>query len=472
MFDGLRPYQATAAADVLSRLETDKSTCLILPTGGGKTKTAAAIVRELARRGQRVLWVAHRIELVEQAIESMGLTCGYIVSGHPSMVHGVQVIVASLQTVARRDVPDVQVVVVDEAHHIASASYQNLLERLPGAKLIGLTATPTRLDGKPLGKYFSSGVVGAQVSDLIASGHLVKPRVFVAPVDVDVSHVKKTGGDFNEAQLEAAVNTVTLRGDIVRHWQERSAGRPTVLFAVSIGHSKAIVQDFANVGVRAVHVDGTMSRGQREGALQAVRTGHASILCNVGIVTEGYDHPALETCVLARPTASLSLLFQMAGRILRPSPGKPGALILDHAGNFVRHGVLPWTNIDWLARMNEREKKKAPGTKTCPDCHAIMSTFEETCPDCGHDFTEPREGGERKPIEHDKDAQLVEITDDDLQMVAKFPLARNVAAVVLQTTERFTRGETHPDFVRYVRAAGGSIGVALNRFTREMGVKP
>jgi superfamily II DNA or RNA helicase len=467
----LRDYQGRAVDETLERLCTERAVCLIAPTGAGKTRMGAALVHDFVRRGLRVLWVAHRAELITQAVEALGMPCGLVVAGAPAIASKMQCVVASLQTLVRRQMPDCDVLIIDEAHHIMSQSYRTLIERAPRARLIGLTATPTRLDGKPLGEIFSSAVVAATVSELIGHGFLVKPHVFSTPVLPDLEGVKKTGGDFNEAQLELACNTATLRGDIVRHWQERSNGKPTVLFAVSIEHSKALVADFDAIGARAVHVDGSISKGARAEALQAVRAGAAKVLCNVGIVTEGWDFPALETCVLARPTASLSLLLQMVGRVMRPHPGKDGALVLDHAGNHVRHGVLPWSDIDWADRMKRKPKEKAPGMRRCQECGAVYPVEEECCPECG--FV-PEQSRERKPVTVDQSINLAELTDELLISVMRKNDSRKapLSAYLQRLTTKLVAGKTHESFRGYVERCNGSIGQAAYEFKRDLGRWP
>ncbi len=469
----LRDYQALAVEATLDALSDARAVCLVAPTGAGKTAMGAAIVQDLVGRGLRVLWVAHRIELVEQAVERMGVPCNVIIAGSRSA--GVwPCTVASLQTLARRETPAVDVVIVDECHHIMSRSYRTLLDRLPAAKVIGLTATPTRLDGRPLGDIFDGGaVIAATVSRLIDEGHLVRPRVFTTSVSPDVSGVKKTAGDYNEAQLELACNTSVLRGDIVRHWQERCPGRPTVLFAVSLAHSAAIVGDFAAAGIVAVTVDGTMGKLQRESALSAIRTGQAHVLCNVGIVTEGWDFPGLEACILARPTSSLSLLLQMVGRVMRPCSGKNGALVLDHAGNHVRHGVLPWTDIDWAAKMEGRKVAHPAPLRTCKACYAVMAASCRECPVCGEVFAKPKEA-EAAEITTDKTAQLEEVTCAEVLLMESYLAKRKAEpnAYVAKLIERVRRGKARPEFLAYVRAARGSVGEAAYNFKKQTGRWP
>ncbi len=468
----LRDYQSRAVDNVLGGLEGGaRSVCLVAPTGAGKTRMGSALVQHFVRQGRRVLWVAHRVELVKQAVDSLGVPCGLVVAGSPKWAaDGMPCVVGSLQTLARRDVPPVDLIFVDEAHHIMSKTYQRLLERLPGAQLVGLTATPCRLDGKPLGSVFQSLQVAAKVSDLIEQGHLVKPRVFTTPAEPDLGGVKKTAGDFNEQQLEEVCNTTTLRGDIVRHWQERSAGKPTVLFAVSLEHSRALVEDFARVGVKAVHVDGEMGKVERDAALLAVRSGQAKILCNVGIVTEGWDFPQLETCIFARPTASLSLVLQMVGRVMRPWPGKD-ALVLDHAGNFLRHQVLPWTDIDWTLDVARKQAK--PGSlKNCPACFSIMPSGVQACASCGHVFE--RKQRERGEVTTDNAAQLSEVTSLEALLVNQYLERRKepLKPYTQKLVDQVRAGKVREDFLPFLRRAKGSVGKAAYEYKQACGRWP
>ena len=420
----LRDYQSRAVTEVLQKLDEGaaKRIMLVAPTGAGKTVMAAALVQNLVSRSLRVLFLAHRIELIEQAIARLGVPCGAIVAGSRLDVSTMPCIVASLQTLVRRDIPEVDVVIVDEAHHSSASSYRKIFDALPKAAIIGLTATPTRLDGRGLADIYQLMIEAASMSALIGEGSLVKPRVFSHPTQPDLQGVKITGGDYNEKQLEQVCNKANLRGDIVAHWQLRANNLATVCFAVSIAHSKALIDDFGRAGVTAVHVDGSMPRNEREASLKAIRSGEAMVLCNVGIVTEGWDMPQLRACILARPTASISLLMQMWGRVMRPAPGKIDAMVLDHAGNVLRHGLLPHHDVEWRGHFSGEAKKKGkrklgkagPALLSCPVCYAINAAGVENCADCGHVF-------ERKSSEItvDADTHLEEVTDEVMALVKK-----------------------------------------------------
>lgn len=465
----LRPYQQSAVTQTLADLDRGlRSVVVVAATGSGKTVIGADLVQRLAGAGRKILWVAHRIELVDQALARMGIACGKIVAGEPS-TDGACIVASKDTLLAREMPPGITDIVVDEVHHVMSAGYLKLLDRAPQADLIGLTATPCRLDGKGLGEVFNSMVIAAKTSELIAAGHLVKPRVFTVPVLPDLSGVSKSRGDYKQDELEVACNVPRLRGDIVEHWRGQCAGMPTVLFAVSIAHSKALCQDFANAGITAVHVDGTMSATARDAALDAVRSGAASVLSNVGIVTEGWDFPALACCILARPTASLSLLLQMWGRIMRPF-GAKRATVLDHAGNVVRHGVLPDTDIEWSLDAAKVKPPKQSVTN-CPACYTLQLSTNVTCEACGAKLHADKKA-KKPPAEvlADTTTQLAEVDT----IVAKAVLGwlesvkdkpEAVGNYTLRLCERFRLGAKAkrplpPDFHLFVLRQRGNLGKA------------
>lgn len=474
-----RRYQTQAEAAVLGELANGaRAVCLCGPTGSGKTRMGANIVRALTANGTRVLWLAHRHELVQQAIGAMGVPVGVIQAGAPSGTG--QCIVAQLQTLVRRAVPEVDVVVIDEAHRALAPSYERILEQIPGADVVGLTATPCRLDGKGLGELFNRLIIAARTSELIAGGYLMRPTVYVAPVVPDLKGVHKQGGDFKADELDAAVNKPALRGDVVRHWLERSAGKPTVCFAVSVAHSKALVDDFAAQGVTAVHVDGETSPERRGEALAMIRDGRAQVLCNVGIVTEGWDFPELHTCILARPTASLSLLLQMWGRVMRVADGKRSALVLDHAGNVLRHGVLPWTDVEWTLEASKRPTV-ASGVVNCPSCYVLQLSSNDVCEGCGAVLAKKRakEKKSQGEVITDATATLVEYDTAVARAVLTWLSAvqtkqRECTPYVLRLMERYRLGSRHKnplpaDFDRYVLAAKGDLGRASWLFRQKHG---
>lgn len=402
----LRPYQDTAIANVKRVLRArSRRVLLCAPTGSGKTLTAGAIILSAHAKGSRVLFVAHRKELIDQSVRALsrlGLTTiGVIRAGDKRRDLSQPIQVASIQTLARRPrlEPAPDLIFIDECHRAASDSYQaHLYEAYPDAVIIGLTATPCRTDGRPLDGAFDEMVPVASYSELIAGGFIDEPIVYSTPVLPDLSKVRTSGGDFNADDLEAAMNKGALIGNILSEWQKRCEGRLTVVFAVSVAHSKAIVDLFRAAGVAAEHLDGTTPEGEREAILARLDAGTTKVVSNCNVLAEGWDQPSVKCLILARPTKSLCLYMQSAGRVLRPWGGvKP--IILDHGGNVDRHG-LPHEDRTWSLAAKVKRESGAPAVKNCPACFAFISASAKACPHCGHVFAaavEEREGPPEPP---------------------------------------------------------------------------
>lgn len=381
----LRPYQRTALDAVHAAI--DSRPILVLPTGGGKTYTAGQL---LVERGARTLWLAHRRELITQAatsIHRLGLDVGAVMAGIDPRPRA-QVQVASVQTLRRRTAPAADLVVVDECHHARAQTYRDVLDQYPGTPVVGLTATPFRLDGKGLGDLFGHIVVGAYPDELCDDGTLVDPVVY-APASPDLTGVRKVHGDFNMRDVGERMRKPRLVGDIVSTWQQRAAGKRTVVYATSVEHSRQIEAAFKAAGVRVEHLDGSTPKALRDAILFRLREAYTTVVCNVQVLEEGWDLPALDCAIVARPTASLCLHLQMIGRIMRAAEGKAGAVVLDHAGNHLRHGPvtqrLDYTLAD---RAGDAERECAGGSimKRCPKCFLVVRRAAAECPECAHRF--------------------------------------------------------------------------------------
>jgi len=376
----LRPYQRCAVDQVRDALT--RRPLLVAPTGSGKTVMAVALVGELQAR---TLWLAHRKELIDQAaahLERLGVWPGIIMAGYrPDPQAGVQV--ASVQTLIRRTPPPVDLIIVDECHHVTSGgSYSDVLDAYPGTPVVGLTATPFRLDGRGLGDVFGHIVVAAYTDELCASGVLHNPRVF-AGKSPDLRGVRVSLGDYAVGALAERTNTAEQNADIVKTWQEKSPGLRTVAFAVNVAHSLAIVEAFTEAGISAEHVDGTTPRDKRDAILGRLRSGDTHVVSNCMVLTEGWDLPALNTAIVARPTASLNLHLQMLGRIMRACPEKAGAIVLDHAGNHHVHGRVTRRleySLDGKHRVGESEPL---GLRRCGACLLLFDPMLDACPECG-----------------------------------------------------------------------------------------
>lgn len=403
----LRPYQVEAIEQIRAAIRTGKRRILLtVPTGGGKTLTAASMIAGALARGKRSQFVAHRKELIDQTVTAfarLGITSVGVVRAGDKRRDSTQPIqVASIQTLANRLQPDFDLVFVDEAHRANAASYaKHVFERHQRAIIIGLTATPCRGDGKPLGSMFEELVVGARYSELIAGGFLAAPNAYSTPMLPDLSTVRTTAGEYNQADLEDAVNRGALIGDLYTQWAKHPPAR-TVAFAVSVAHSRAIVERFTAEGVRAEHLDGTTPEDERAAILARLASGATTLVSNVGVLCEGWDLPSCKRLILARPTKSLGLYMQCAGRILRPHDGEI-PIILDHGGNWDRHGA-PHQDREWSLDAKPKRIGIAP-SRVCPECFGHILASARTCPLCGAAQPEPaapeRDRGPRGPRAED-----------------------------------------------------------------------
>ncbi len=356
----LRPYQEEAISAARECFKRGaKRLLLTCPTGGGKTVVASSIIRSAEQLGSRVVFLAHRRELLQQTSEKLarfGVHHGLVQAG-VQMKLGARVQVASVQTLVNRlDViqpPDL--LVIDEAHHSTAGSYQTLLNHFSRARVIGLTATPWRLDGKGLGELFDTHVNATTPFELHSQGFLAPVRCFTfRPVETE--GIAVTGGDFNAGALTTRALERAIVGDVVRQYIDNCTGKRAVLFARTIAHSKAMVEAFQSAGVPAEHIDGNLEPKLRDGVLARLREGRTHVLCNVNVCTEGWDLPELEVCILARPTLSEALYLQMVGRALRTHPSKQFARVHDHARLLPAFGH-PYDDRDWTPKREARKKR-------------------------------------------------------------------------------------------------------------------
>lgn len=390
----LRPYQAPVPDRLRAHYRAGaRRLLLVAPTGSGKTVMAGHLVLSAHSKDRRVLFVAHRHELLEQPrqlLEGCGLRVGVIKAGvRPDPEAPVQI--ASIQTINRRgDLPPADLVIVDEAHRAVSQSYA-CLDRYPVH--LGLTATPWRLDGQGLAGHFDELVEVSRPSQLVAGGWILNPRVFAPGGPALPAQTR----DYTRRQLESAMDHGDLVGNVVEHWQRHAAGRPTVCFASTVRHSLHLRDRFRAEGIDAVHVDGNTPMDER-GDMR----GH-TIICNVDIITEGFDLPALSCAVMARPTTSLTKHLQMCGRIVRPDEGKDDCIVLDHAGNSLRHG-LPCDDHSWS--LDGREKRgRTDAVRVCSYCFAANPPGQKNCTECGQPF--PVQVDERR-IKRERRGELQE----------------------------------------------------------------
>lgn len=444
----LRPYQARVIDETRAAYKArHRAVLMVLPTGGGKTFTASTIVHGASAKGNVTWWLTHRRELASQASQtfySLGIPHGTVQAGHVSNPNAT-VQVASIQTIVRRldALPAPDIIVFDEAHHIGASSWQAIFEHFPSARVLGLTATPWRLDGAGLGRWFSHMVLGPTTAELIAEGSLSPYRLF-APATPDLSGIATAQGDYQRGALAKAMDKPQIVGDAIGHYLKLCPGKRAVAFAAGVENSQHIAAQFRAAGIAAEHVDGSMSADDRDAAVERFRRGETLVLSNADLFGEGFDVPAIEAAILLRPTKSLSLHLQQVGRALRPSEGKSVAIILDHAGNSLTHG-LPDDEREWSLEDREKRKKAAPAEVSIRQCSECFFVFRPSpkCPQCGHAVQVK--------------AREIEVVDGELAEVCK---------IAQQRQRRLEEADCHTldDWRALAQQRGYKAGWALHRW--------
>ena len=385
----LRNYQHQAVSDLRDAYRSGAhAPLLVMPTGAGKTQVFSFIAAEGASRGRQVLILVHRRELIQQAsrkLASAGVDHGIIASGITATNAPIQV--ASVQTLVRRLEsitwsPDL--IVIDEAHHAAVGSWARILAYWPDAFRLGVTATPTRLDGRGLGGTFDRLVVGPSVSSLIAGAFLTPARIYAPPVLADLSSLRVQAGDYASGDAAERMDKPTVTGDAIAHYQRLANGAPAIAFCCSTEHAEHVAAAFRAGGHRAATLLGTTPIAEREQLIAGLATRRVDVLVTVDVVSEGFDCPGASVAILLRPTQSESLYLQQVGRVLRPAPGKDNALILDHVGNVTRHGFPDDPRNHSLADKPRRGRSDAscPAVRQCQVCYAAFKPVS-ICPCCG-----------------------------------------------------------------------------------------
>lgn len=360
----LRPYQVRAIDLVRDAYRRHrKAVLLVLPTGAGKTATASQLIAWAVARGRRCLFVVHRREIVldtHRRLIAAGVPCGVVMAGETSTDASVQV--CSVQTlVAREQHPPADLIVWDEAHHCAAETYREIRAQYPSAWHLGLTATPERSDGAPLGDAFEELIAPITVAELVDLGHL-------APIDV-IAPPQRLQGAIGATPADA--------------WCEHGGGRPAVVFTGTIAESRECV---ATLGERAAHIDGSTPRRERDEILRRFEAGDLDVVSNCSVLTEGWDSARAEVCVLARGCGSLPVYLQTIGRVRRTG-GRTDkrCLLLDLAGAAHEHG-MPDENRSW--RLDEGQPKKKSNREalsTCLSCGAVVryASRGAKCARCG-----------------------------------------------------------------------------------------
>jgi len=428
----LRDYQEVAVGEIRVEFRQGNTPVLfVLPTGGGKTYTFSYIAASASDKGRAVCIIVHRKELLLQAsasLTALGIDHGLISPDFTPKRHAM-VQVASVDTLLQRlkkQSYKFGLLIFDEAHHVVAGNkWGRVYEQLGMPHMLGVTATPVRTDGKGLGEHaggvFKAMVLGPSVVDLIERGMLINPKVFASPIVPEIDDLKTNrDGDYNLQELAARVDKPRITGSAVAHYSKICPGSRAIVFCSSIEHAKHVAAEFNLAGYRFELLVGAphMSDSERTAVNKRLRRGEINGACTVDLVSEGYDLPDLEACIMLRPTASEALFLQQVGRVMRPSPGKTTCYLLDHVANvgtlvdgeFKRKHGLPNEAREWTLDGRKKKKKgpKEPDEpkidiKQCPECFTAHEAAP-VCPGCGFEYPAKTRSLEQV------DGELAEIT--------------------------------------------------------------
>jgi DNA repair protein RadD len=412
----LREYQSRTVDMIKDCLRSGcKKVMVTLPTGAGKSILQGVISKMCIDRGNKILALMHRRGLVDQLCDRFSL-CGVDAGKIMSQVDAElskDVQVGTIQTYSRRiqleeyDIfseknikpwqHNADVILLDEAHRSLSKTFQDTLKSYKDKVVLGFTATPTLSSGVGMGNYYEKLIQPVQVQELIDCGALV-PGVYYGLSAPDLTNIKMQNGDYEQKELGSRYNNKILIGDVVKNWTDIAFGKRTMVFAVNVEHSKALVHEFNKFGISAAHLDSHSSDDERNCVLSKFVSGEIMVLSNVGLYTEGTDIPEIECICLALSTKSIGRYLQMVGRGARPCSKilKKNFLILDHGNNVNRHGFyedpIVWTldgeKISYKKPTPKDIKEKAEKTKMkcgmcsamfvgsqCPECHTKISEY-------------------------------------------------------------------------------------------------
>ena len=396
----LRPYQLDLFQKTQSAfLQGYRRPLVVAPCGAGKSYLFAEMVRK--SKGE-VLVLTHRQELKEQhekLFRDLGIENARV---------------AMILTEANRlgQYPTPAMVVADEAHLSRSNSWMKVIEYY-NTWTVGLTATPVRLDGKPLGDVFHTLIEGVDVRWLIDHGNLA-PYEYYAPTLIETDGLRTMAGDYVVSDLEKLMNERAIYGDVIKTYQRFASGERSIVYCVSVEHARKTADAFNSAGIRAEFLSAGTPAGRRKQILDSFRSGEFAVLCNVGIISEGVSIDEVSCCLLLRPTESVALGIQQMMRCMRYLPGKT-AKIIDFVGNYTRIG-LPDDERVWSLEEPLKRKPRTDGNgdfyiRSCPQCYMTFKTAP-ICPFCGAEYPlHPRE------IKAHEDIELRRITAEDMARV-------------------------------------------------------
>lgn len=375
-------YQQRLVTETRQALSSgNKGVLIVSAPGSGKSVVIAEIARLTALKKNRVLFFVHRQELVRQIKDSF-------------IEQDVDLHYCTIMTVGKvanrlNILPKPNLIIVDESQHSRAKTYQKIFDYYDDVPRLGFTGSPWRLSGKGFKDIYSAMVQGPKTKWLIDHHKLAPFTVYGYQLgDKNVLRHGSTG-DYTKRSMDDYTHSI-IHGDIVKSWLKFAKGRKTIVYCHSVSFSKIVAAEFRQAGIKAIHADSHTPTDQRKQIMNDFKQGKIKILCNVDLISEGFDVPDCSCVVLLRPTESLVVYLQQAMRSMRYQPGKH-AIIIDQVGNFERFG-LPDTDYHWTLEDRQKHSREKSGTdgpaiKTCPECFAVIMASCVDCPICGHDFS-------------------------------------------------------------------------------------
>lgn len=407
----LRSRQQEFVDKCMVALANNDNTLGVAPTGAGKTIIFSAVIGEIHKHNPniRACVLAHRDELTAQNEEKFRWVnpniSTSIVDSYGKSWDG-QVAFVMVQTLSRennlKEMPPVDLLVIDEAHHVTAPSYKNVLEYArkvnPKLKILGVTATPERGDKSNLGEVFNNCCDQIKIGELILNGNLVRPVTFVIDMGNATEKLKalrtRGKGDYNDAEVASILDSEPLNSEVVRHWREKAGERKTVIFCSSVAHARNVMNSFNAAGISTALITGEMTKEQRAIVFENMTKGIIQVIVNVAVLTEGWDYPPISCVVLLRQSSFKSTMIQMIGRGLRtidpviyPDIIKKDCVVLDFGISTILHGSL-----DQMINLKSKNK----GFKICPSCKKKIPKIAEECPLCNSDLVVEQEQVEDK----------------------------------------------------------------------------
>ena len=430
----LRPYQKELVNKARKSIANGSKGVLIQsPPGSGKSVVIAEIAKLTTENNGQVLFIVHRKELVEQITKTF-------------KKHEIDMNKVRIDTVMRtrnrlERIREPTVIITDETHHSRAKTYKEIYEHFPKAWRLGFTATPWRMNGKGFEDIYDEMIRGKSVQWLIDNNSLA-PFDYYSVNLADLNQLKKSStGDYTKKSMDNAV-TNAVYGDAVEHYKKLAKDQQAILYAHSVEASKGFAKAFKQKGIKAVHADAKTPKKEREKIMDDFRNGKIKVLCNVDLISEGFDVPDCNVVILLRPTASLVLHMQQSMRSMRYKPKKQ-AIIIDHVANYAKHGI-PTTEHEWSLKAREKknintDNKNSIPLKECPNCFGVVESKEKICPLCGHEF--------------EVEVNELETVDTKLERIDELNFKTDYEKIKW-ASKKVSELETIEDYVKYAEAKG------------------